>query len=371
MRGFNTIICVLVVLAFFSCNKHSRLLLQDSEVDYYEHSTFVLEGKELNLDGIGLDDIMLCDSLLLFITGDAEGIMKVYDPKTCHEVAHFGYFGRAKNEFKQPMFIHGSQYKRDGKTIVPVIDGGSLLIEMDFTNSVREKNVVVEHTEYMDFGNYYEESISFLDNDIIKFFHSSRPERDFVLKKWNAPYFEVVNKDDKHQIPVYSKITKTDSEDCYSAMYSGVLYKHPSKNMFVYPFLSRDYIFFFDLDNENYFSIHQKGVKSFDDKYLKSSSDYGRMTFTNALATNDFIIANYCGGSYFKQGFDSENYCTELILFDWDGNYLCGLKIGLNINRTAYDPERKILFGLDRVREKVYEFDFAPIVDYINENAQH
>lgn len=358
-------VCSIMTVA---CGKFgNHFLLDVTEVDYLDRSEFEMEGKDTGIEVIGIDDIMYCDSVLVALTQDSEELFKVYNMKTCTEVAGFGYLGRAKNEFNAPQFLSSIQYKRNGSTIIPIVDNKNLIVEMDFTKSVRQSTVVLDRSEMFRIDGISEGSMSIVDDDISKVFFASRVTQDYVLKKWNVPTFSIISKGKTQQIPVYSKVKKTKEENYIVAMYSGLLYKHPSKNLYAYPLESRDYILYFDLDNDSRFAIHQQGATTFDDKYPKYDYEYGRMTFVNSLPTNDFIITNYCGGSFYKDGVSDGHYYTEFVLFDWEGNYLCGIKIKLNICRCAYDEVNKILYGVDLVTEKLYAFDFKPIVEYIND----
>ena len=356
------------VLLSVSCGKtKDRLLMDVTDVDYLNRSEFEMEGGEMTIEAIGADDIIFCDSFIVALTQDPEGIFKVYNPKTCEEVANFGYYGRAKNEFTSPEFLNSIQYRRDGRTIIPIVDNRNLIAEMDLTASIQQNAVVVDRTEMFRVDGTGEGTMVIVDNDISKLFFASVASEDYVLKKWNTPTFSIISKNKTQQIPVFSKITKTKEESYRVAMYSGILYKHPDRNMFAYPLESREYILYFDLDNDKKFAIHQQGATTFNDKYPKYEYEYGRRTFVNSLPTKDFIVTNYCGGSFCEEALKEDLYYSELILFDWEGNYLCGIKTKLNICRCAYDEEHKILYGLDRLTEKIYSFDLNPIVEYINE----
>lgn len=359
---------IVVTLLSVSCrNQGSKLLLDVIEVDYLDRSEFEMEGKETGIEAIGIDDIMYCDSFLVALTQDPEGLFKVYDMKNCTEVAGFGYLGRAGNEFRSPEVLNSLQFKRNGKTIIPVVDSNNLIAELDFTGSLQQGAVVLEQKEVYKIDRIDEASMSIVDNDISKLFFASIATLNSEQKEWAVPTFSIVSGGNTQQIPVYSEITEATDEKYYVATYSGLLYKHPFRNLYAYPLESRDYILYFDLDNDSRFAIHQQGATTFDDKYPKYDYEYGRMTFVNSLPTNDFIITNYCGGSFYKDGVADEHYYTEFVLFDWEGNYLCGIKIKLNICRCAYDEVNKILYGVDLVTEKLYAFDFKPIVEYIND----
>lgn len=364
------IICLLAgALLFASCqNSGSKLLMDVTEVDYLDKSEFEMEGREIAVEAIGIDDIMFCDSFLVAFTEDPQGLFKVYDPETGKETASFGYLGRAKNEFTYPQFLNYVQYRREGKTIIPIVDSRHLFVELDLTNSISSGSAVVEKTELYLHDGLDEGSFSILDNDLSKLFLASVATHDYETDEWNVPTFSIINNGETREIPVFSEMTEATDEGYYIATYSGLLYKHPARNLYAYTLESRDYILYFDLDNDRRFAIHQKGASTFDDKYPKYDYEYGRMTFTNSTPTNDFIITNYCGGSFLQEGKEDGNYYTEFVLFDWEGRYLCGIKVKLNICRGAYDEENHILYGLDRVTEKLYEFDFNPIVDYIKKN---
>lgn len=120
------------VLLISSCANRDKLLLLDvREVDYRNHSDFVLDGKPIDIEAMGLEDIIFCDSFLLVVSSDPNGMMKVYDSKSFKEVARFCYKGRARNEFIS-MMPFKQQYVKDGKTIIPIMDNENVLKELDF-----------------------------------------------------------------------------------------------------------------------------------------------------------------------------------------------------------------------------------------------
>ena len=357
----------IVALMITSCSNHEKHLLLDvREVDYRNHTDFVLEGKPIDIEAMGLEDIIFCDSFLLVVSGDPNGMAKVYDPRSHNEVARFCYKGRAKNEFISMMLLYDQQYIKDGKTIIPIVDNDKVFKELDFTSSMQRGYTIVGQVG--DCPRLHEGSVGLINNDINTLFYNTGAERDKVKNKWHAPKFSIydVKKDKKTELKVYSGIMNIRNEDFYTAMYSGTTRKHPEKNLFVHALRDRDYIYFFDLDNNIRFAIHQQGTTTFDDKLSEPELKENRRTFANGLCTDDFFMVLYIGGDYFVES-PEESKAPELLLFDFEGNFLCGVKVMNDIHKIAYDPRTKTLYGANILEEIIYSYDISEIVDCCHE----
>lgn len=366
------------VLLISSCANRDKLLLLDvREVDYRNHSDFVLEGKPIDIESMGLEDIIFCDSFLLVVSSDPNGMMKVYDSKSFKEVARFCYKGRARNEFIS-MMPFKQQYVKDGKTIIPIMDNENVLKELDFTSSIQQNSTVVTQADWSAIGVYNllkqnnldelpksgdcppvsPDCYSLIDNDVNTLFY-------YVNNIFNAPSFGVVDiqKQKKTEMEVYSEMMDNLSKD-YHYIYSGKTIKHPERNIFIHTLDKLNYIYYFDLETNRNFAIHQKGTYTIDDELSDFElKEIGR-AFTNGLCTEDFFMVIYIGGDYYVES-PEESKAPELLLFDYEGNYLCGAKLMQAIHRIAYDSITKTLYGADTSEEKIYSYDFTELISSI------
>src|SRR5574344_329187 len=139
----NKLFSIVVVLMFFSCaNREKHLLLDVRDIDYRNKTDFVLDGKLTDIEAIGMEDIIFCDSFLLVATSDPDGMIKVFNPTSFEEVARLCKKGRARNEFISMSVLYNRQYVKDGKTMIPVVNNGYMLEELDFTSSMQQNSTV-------------------------------------------------------------------------------------------------------------------------------------------------------------------------------------------------------------------------------------
>ncbi len=81
--------------------------------------------------------------------------------------------------------------------------------------------------------------------------------------------------------------------------------------------------------------------------------------------TPDYLFLLYKTGEY-SQSFQEYKFAfPELYIFDWDCNYLCGVKIGIAIHEIAYDEKNQNLIGLDRIDDIAYSFDLSELMSSI------
>lgn len=378
----NKLFSIVVVLMFFSCaNREKHLLLDVRDIDYRNKTDFVLEGKVTGIEAIGMEDIIFCDSFLLVATSDPDGMIKVFNPTSFEEVARLCKKGRARNEFISMSVLYNRQYVKDGKTMIPVVNNGYMLEELDFTSSMQQNSAVTTPAKWTTidvFQKFFMQldtaaasmagdapqidpgSIALIDNDM---------NTVFYYNSWHAPSFSILDMKNmkKSDLDVYSGIMDIEHNgDLYYSIYSGATFKHPKRNLFIHVLRGLDYIYYFDLDNNKNFALHQKGTTTFEDKLTFAEFKEMRRAFTNGLCTDDFFVAIYMGGDYFAES-PKESSTPELLLFDYEGNYLCGAKVKNHINSIAYDPRTKTLYGADCSEEKIYAYDFSEIVDYCHE----
>lgn len=207
-------------------------------------------------------------------------------------------------------------------------------------------------------------SFVLIDNNLNKRFEMLKAQYNDVLDNICYPpkYYLTDNNIKIEELSVFPRTMRyQDSFDAHSK-YQGVFSKHPSKNIIIQPLQKMDYILFFDLDNEDCFAIHQKGSKSFDDFAEHINHRDSIIHFGNVACSDNFFMIFYLAGKYSVNTPDYEHTKAELLFFDWQGNYLTGVKMGVPIHRIAYDQRHYILYGADIDEEKLYSFDVENIM---------
>ena len=116
------------------------MVLQTREVDYKDKTADEIKAQPFSLQVPGIQDLVVHDSLLIFMTSDPEGMLKVYNKSTLQPIASFCTRGRAANEFPGQIFLLNiQQYQRNGDLILPVMDNSTFIQkEVNVSASLRQ-----------------------------------------------------------------------------------------------------------------------------------------------------------------------------------------------------------------------------------------
>lgn len=77
----------------------------------------------------------------------------------------------------------------------------------------------------------------------------------------------------------------------------------------------------------------------------------------------------YKAGDYAINSPDKENPLSELLVFDWEGNYLGGAKFKMPLVQIAYNEKNTILYGVD-YNEKIFSFDLRNLINRCDNNIR-
>ena len=382
MRKFALVL--VSVLLVLSCKNQSRLLLDVKEVDFVNKSDVTLHGTEVVADWpLDVRYMAVCDSFLLVLSGEENNMFYVYSDEL-ELKGRFCNRGRARNEFMSGPAWFSAQILRDahGDAIIPLQDRmyGVKAIDLQRSleaqtaviaaqNDFKSINIIERRDENTGYRTRMTIAISnlFLDNDINRRFEYYNPVViDDVI--YNEPRYVVAQ--DTTQVKEIRLLSRFEALD-YDYV-GGNLCKHPSRNLIVQPFRNMDYIMFFDLDNDRNFAVHQVGSLSFEDDLpvvedvivqhgngIISSKDPRVDHFVEVACAESFFMVTYYSGDYTLGQPDPENGAPELLLFDWDGNFLRSVKLDTHVSRMAYDEKKQLLYVIDFSTDRVFSYDLS------------
>jgi hypothetical protein len=84
--------------------------------------------------------------------------------------------------------------------------------------------------------------------------------------------------------------------------------------------------------------------------------------FMGFACTDSFFMVLYFAGDYSTQVPDSDEAVPELLIFDWDGNFLKSARLDTRITNIGYDERKQILYGLDYTNDRIISFDLSTIM---------
>ena len=353
---------IVVTLLSVSCrNQGSKLLLDVIEVDYLNRSESVIHGSLVPQEFIGANTFTLFDTLLMVMSNNPAGLLSVYSTNTLSHLGTFCQKGRARNEFQSDVsFCCRQAYIKDGHVILPLAEYPNTLKLIDVTASIDNGGTVV--TDVMECLSMDDGIFVILDDDYANRYefweYVPMSEQD---DKVPTKYY-LYRDNNKKELIFFNELMKSESKNTILP-YLGNLYKHPYKNKVVQSFERLDYLLYMDYDTENYFAVHQKGSLSFDDTFPRNNDPRTALYFSAGTTSDQFVMFLYRHGDY-TQKVTVDNPMPELLVFDWDGNFICSYKVDQPVRTIVYDEIHKMLYGLD-ASEHIYAYDLGSIANLL------
>lgn len=359
-----TITSLIIITALIACNNGPTITLEVKDYDITEgaHKSIKSEPVDFSTEIFGVDDIFMCDSLLIFQTTDPSGFLKIYNVNN-HKKYNLCTKGRSSNEFMSASTLSGQYYKLNSDLIIPVNDGMNNMKEINLTESIRKgRTTIVSISESMETFNNGMNVI--LDSNKNKRFCFDNAQRNEIYNdEIDLPNYYITNNGRKtKKIKVFRNKLNLEREIDAISYHFGCLYKHPSKNIIIQAFQHINYIIYFDVDNNHYYAIHGSGTISFDD-YIKHESKMD-FCFVDACCNSpDFFIV-LLNSQKTPLG-QTQN--SRLLFFDWSGNYIGCAETDVKINRIALDSTNRVLYGLRIASETIVSFDLNDFINGIYE----
>ena len=350
----------IVLLIAISCNESGVLSVKTHEVDYLNRTADIQEGKPA-MEIMGVDNIIVFDTLFMAVTNNPDGQLQIYSTNTMKHLGSFCKRGRARNEFLDVSAQTEQLYYRNGHLMLAMFDMYSqsydinmAFKEVDITESLRQGSTVVSDTH---------ECLADGELLILNEGYSSRFEFEMYLHNEETdrilPRYTVFDNGDSVNLKIFNGPMKTETKN-KKLPYVGNLKKHPERNLVVQSFQRLDYLLYMDIDAGKYFMVHQKGAPTFDDTYV-SRDMYHSVHFSEGAASSKYLMFLYRHGDY-TLSTTQEQFYPELLVFDWDGNYITGFKTNRSFTDIEFDEIHNVLYALDRYNEQLFAFDMSPFL---------
>lgn len=327
------------------------------EIDFLNKTGDVLEGHFVG-EILGARSMTSYDTLLFVVTSDPNGMLQIFSLNDLHnKMGSFCKRGRARNEMSQITSLCQS-YKKDGHIYLFMIDGGVRICEMDITASLEQGTTQITRTKMRPIYNLGADL--FINNDIdnvLDFIEDYRVE-DEKKQKIAPSKYTLFNDEKQTNLSFFKSAMEVDEQSLVIFPYRGTISKHPSKNLVVNKFSYMDYLLFMDFDNNHFFAVHQKGSITHNDIYYRE--DPWIQHFSACTESEKYFLVFYRNGDYSHVQQEGNVYYPELLVFDWDGNYIKGFKMDRQSDSMVYDEKHKILYTLRSRTEQIYSYDLSP-----------
>ena len=359
---FKLLFVIILGLLIISCNKKPNLMVEVREIDFLNKSESMIEGRLVYSGILGAERIVVFDTLIMITRNTPYCQLVVYSTNTLDSIGGFCTRGRARNEFMRVYAPTVQVYYKNGHVVLPLVDYMSVIKEVDITESLRLSHTVVLNT--VDCIPFVDAYTIFIDNDLDKRFIHERNifiGKNYVENVTKVMVRYTINKPGTKtkEIKLYRRLVDVSKESQVQMPFGAYTIKHPQKNLIAHPHYYMDYILFFDLDNDKTFAVHQKGSRTFDDRYEDPGDDL--IYFTGTANSSDYLFLFYDHGNYSLSEPDLDKRCSELMVFDWDGNFVKSFKMDRVIWGIGYDEKHKKMYGLTPT-EDLYEYDLSGLL---------
>lgn len=351
----NCLIFALTSLMFFSCKNDSNILVNVHEVDFLNKTGGVIEGKKV-MSVLGAKGLVVYDTLIMVTTNNPEGQLQVY---RCGDLKYLGSFckqGRARNELLKASTVTEQAYYKDNHLIQIVYDVPTTMCEVDVTASIQSGHTVVISSR---------ECLSTRGNEIMLLGDDYNNRLEFELNKYGVEEitgvpsrYTLYKNGKKKNLRFFKKIMKVEDEEQRELPYQGSLYKHPLKNLIVQSFANMDYLLYMNFEADSCFAVHQKGSLTFTDRYVDEMPM--PLHFSDGATSNNYIMFLYRQG-YYTQKTTAGEWFPEVLIFDWNGNYISGFKTDRFIHYIEYDEINHALYGINN-DDEIYVYDLSTIL---------
>lgn len=350
------LLSILVALSLFSCNRDSNIQVPVRDVDYVD-KTVDAPKDSVVMEILGANRIFVRDTFLIATTNDADGQLKVYSTNSWSLLGSFCKKGRARNEMINFDVVPEQTYYKDDHLIVLVQEQRSAFIEVDITESLNKGYTVVKNIEEV--PSLKDGQIIFLDQDLNNRIEYKCLDYDPDSRGLPTRYY-LVNNNKTKELKFFKSAMKTAEESDKQMPYLGGIFKHPQRKLVVKMFTGMDYLLFMDFDSTDYYAVHQAGSLTFEGFY--ESEEAYAPHFALSTTSNDFFMLTYFNGSYSIDALNSDKgFLPEILVFDWKGNYLTGMKMKQFIKSMGYDELHKILYVMD-FEDKLHAYDFKKVI---------
>lgn len=348
------------IFLIICCKKSAIIQVEDvREVDFVNNTGEIIYGKLVN-EIMGARIIGAFDTLLFVVTNDPKGLLQVYSLNDTHrKLGTLCQQGRAQNEMSRLSLVQA--YYKDDHCHLFIIDAGIRICELDITASLEKGSTVVCQSLMRPFSQLG--SDVFINNDIgyMIDFMDAYDIQPYEEEQKRVPSKYTIIKDEKQKDLVFFRTPMRVSErGLVNYPYRGTLVKHPSRNIVVNKFSYMDYLLFMDFDHNHFFATHQIGSMTHEDTYEREEPWIQH--FSACTVSENYFFIYYRNGIYSRIQQEGDVYYPELLVFNWDGNYLKGFKMDMNSSSIAFDEKNKILYTLSTKTEKIFAYDLSTIL---------
>lgn len=352
--------CV-AVLMVYSCSPDPAANMAFDDVVCVTSFPEVIDldnGKEIDIEKMGILDICVHDTLMFVSAPHADGLVTVYSLPEFREKGNIFHKGNGPGELLSAPFFNSIDIVGKGRDAMALLyDGKGHLLGWNILESTGDPEIGVVK-DSIPMGTFYSRYVN--DSTFLcRIINSGRDGQirylDVNGRKVVTPSMERLN---KAAIPV-----KGDGY-LFNILSSFAGYD-PAHGMVVEASLMLNTINMYTLDGK-----FEKTIcigKRLDDVEEVFNAGFEGLTtaFTRLVLYPDFFAAMYSGAKEYAMGNEQVHMLPEIYLFDWNGNPVAEIRLPDEAQTFELDLRNNRIYTLDRESEKIhaYKFDFK-IINY-------
>lgn len=356
---FKRIILIILSVVFYSGCRQSALQLPFDDIVYVEnfpHSYELTEGSAIDFGKIGIQDLMICDTLLLLSSQNQSGFISSINLRTGMASKDFLRRGNAFGEvLYMPFFSTVNKVSRNGKTCLVHSDNkGNLLCwcpEDLYDEDYPDIEMLTDSVPVNSFYTLYVNDSTFICRNVSG--DASRQER-YLLASGKRETTGSMDKLNSLSIPVKGDgymFNILSSFSCYNN----------DRDVVVEASLMLNTIYLYSLDRQFERAIcYGSRVDNINDVFQRGLTGL-RETFTRLNIYDDFFAVMYDGGKMYEElNFLKSN--PEILIFDWNGNPVAKLGLPCPADVFDIDVSSGTLYTLDRESEIIRKYDIFDVM---------
>ena len=329
-------------LIFTSChNGNTNVSTGNNTIIYDFPVTQIAESEKIDLEIIGINDLMVIDTLLFaFKASGYNDFFEMYSTDNWQYLGKFLSQGRGPDEFLSVQFSQDYFFKDDN-------------LDLWISDGALQKRALLNITQSLRIGRTVCDTIFRITSDCSYF----QVNDSMVLLQKYVPgniCLSVQNQHTGQTIQEYEFLKSYIPKSIPVPLLSMGITRHPEKDLFAGNMLFFNQINVFSSDMKTNFSLsYQPPIDIFETAHLPESDFI--LYYSSLQVSSEYIYALYVNKK--DNLFSHAEGETEIHVFNWEGAPIAKIRIPDNIIYFAVDEKHRYIYGL-KGNEELYRYKF-------------
>lgn len=321
----------------------------------FPNSTYISDGKQLEIDILGKESLSVQDSILIVSTRNGGGLWSVYDISSNCLIGSYLKVGRASVEVIFPPRVYGQAFYDKGKVrYCTIYDFGSgKLLDMNITETINHKSLSIAES----FIKLERSLFNVVRIDSAAFFcrrvegtHHTVQER-FIISNGTESSNHSMDMLNEIKVQPGDDINILNASYCYNS----------ERDILIEAPMYLNYLNAYSLKGGSTSTTIFQGDKAYTVTSVIKQSKRNRVrTYRQVVSYKDYFAALYEGKSRRQ----------SIQFYDWELCPLASLELDKDINSFDIDLRRGILYTLNYETDEVWYYDIRKFLDQLHISAK-